>query len=149
MVPRASTTDTIAGTAKSGENQRASVSDMEAFTGAFTTREISMSKTLCIAIIIAGISTGTANAATPGSDRRTAATNARETRQDQRLAAGIASGSINSTEAARIANQQVRIDHSQARLAADGRLSARDYARLDARQDKASRTIARARKNRF
>jgi hypothetical protein len=106
-----------------------------------------MFKSLSTAIIITGLAAGVASAATP-SDRRFAASTAREARQDQRFAAGIADGSINSAEAARIANQQVRIDNSQARLAADGRISARDYARLDARQDKASRSLTRARYNR-
>ena len=103
---------------------------------------------LAIAAATAGLAAALpAGAQTPGSDRRLTATENRETRQDNRIAAGTTSGQIDANEAARLDNQQARIDAKQDRLAADGHFSRRDYARVNQRQTKSSRTIARARNN--
>jgi hypothetical protein len=89
-----------------------------------------------------------AQAQTPGSDRRIAATDAREAQQTTRIDAGVANGSINANEATRLQNQQTRIDGSADRLAADGQYSRRDHARVASRQNAASRNIGAARRNR-
>ncbi len=83
--------------------------------------------------------------ATP-SDRRLAAVDARDARQDTRVAAGISSGRIDAGEAARFDARQARTDSAQARLAADGRFSRRDRARMDYRQDRTSAGIAYAKR---
>lgn len=108
-----------------------------------------MSKPLNLTILaIAIIAAAPATAGTPGSDRRIAASEHRDSRQETRIATGTANGGINATEAARLDNQQARIDNKQTRLAADGYFSRRDYARVDYAQDKANRSIHRARYNR-
>lgn len=108
-----------------------------------------MSKPLNLTLLaIAIIAAVPAAASTPGSDRRIAATEHRDSRQETRIVAGTTNGGINATEAARLNNQQARIDNTQTRLAADGYFSRRDYARVDYRQDKANRSIHRARYNR-
>lgn len=110
-----------------------------------------MSKTFAAifaTILAAGLVAGPALAGTPGSDRRLAATESRDAFQESRITAGAANGSINIAEASRLNSQQARIDQGQTRLAADGHFSRRDYARIDYRQDKANRNIARARVNR-
>lgn len=104
--------------------------------------------TITPAMLAAILATAPAFATTTGSDRRLAATESRDARQESRIIDGIATGSINANEAARFNNQQTRVDNSQARLAADGHFSRRDYARVDYRQDRANRSIARARNNR-
>jgi hypothetical protein len=100
-------------------------------------------------ILIAALLAATpALANTPGSARRIAATESRDTHQETRITSGAANGSINPAEATHLNNQQARIDNTQTRLAADGNFSRRDYARVDYRQDKANRQIFRARNNR-
>ncbi len=102
---------------------------------------------LRLAIIGLGFAGTIAAAATPASDRRFAATENRDARQDTRITTGLANGSINAQEAARLDAQQARIDTSQARLASDGHFSRKDQARIHVRQDVASRSIARKRHN--
>lgn len=99
--------------------------------------------TLLAALLLAG----PALAGTPRSDRRLVATESRDAIQESRITTGAANGSLNASEAARLDSQQARIDRGQTRLAADGHFSRRDYARIDYRQDKANRHIARARNN--
>ena len=106
-----------------------------------------MSKTFAIALAAALLAVP-ALASTPGNDRRSTVTESRLARQDTRIDTGTLNGTINATEAARLTNQQARIDNSRTRLASDGHFRRRDFARIDYRQDKASRTIARARSNR-
>jgi hypothetical protein len=106
-----------------------------------------MSKTIAAAFA-AVLLAFPATAATPGSDRRLHATESRDAAQEARINNGATNGAINATEATRLNNQQARIDASQTRLTADGHFSRRDYARVDYRQDKANRNIARARYNR-
>lgn len=85
---------------------------------------------------------------TPRSDARYAATENRDSRQDTRIANGIASGQINAHEAARLNASQTRVDNAQARLSADGHFSRRDYARVSYHQSRAGYGIARTRNNR-
>lgn len=107
-----------------------------------------MSKPFNLAIIAAALlSAVQALAATPGSDRRITATENRDQRQETRIDKGADGGAINANEAAHLNAQQARIDSAQTRLAADGNFSRRDYARVDYRQDRANRSIFRARHN--
>ncbi len=99
-------------------------------------------------VLAAGLAAAVPAIAQTPSDARLAATQSRDARQEQRIAAGVANGSINSREAARLDAQQGRIDNAEARLASDGRYSRRDFARINARQNRASAEIARARHNR-
>lgn len=87
-------------------------------------------------------------AAASPSDRRFAASEARDVRQEHRIAAGIAQGTINPREASRLQARNGRIDNFQNRLAADGRYSRHDRARVAYRQNGASHGIYRARHNR-
>ena len=108
-----------------------------------------MSKPFHLAIIAAAVLAAIpALAQTPGSARRLAATENRDARQETRIDTGVAGGGINANEAAYLNARQARIDTTQTRLAADGNFSRRDYARVDYLQDKANRSIFRARNNR-
>ncbi len=89
-----------------------------------------------------------AAAQTAGSDHRLAAVDARDDRQETRIANGVAAGQISPREAAGLDRQNARIDRSTARLAADGNFSRRDRAQIAARQERASAHIGRARHNR-
>lgn len=84
---------------------------------------------------------------TPRSDARYAATENRDSRQDARIANGVAAGQINAHEAARLNASQARVDNAQARLSADGYFSRRDYARVSYRQHRANYGITRTRRN--
>lgn len=103
-------------------------------------------------LAIAGLAIGMAAPAvaspTPRSDARYAATENRDSRQDTRIANGIASGQINAHEAARLSASQTRVDNTQARLSADGYFSRRDHARVSYRQSRAGYGITRTRNNR-
>ena len=108
-----------------------------------------MSKPFHLAIIAAAVLAAIpALAQTPGSARRITATENRDQRQETRIDAGVAGGGINANEAARLNAQPARIDTTEARLAADGNFSRLDYARVGFRQNKANRSIFRARNNR-
>ncbi len=87
-------------------------------------------------------------AATPRSDARLAADQARTANQANRVAAGIESGRLNPREAAYLGSRIARTDRATARLAADGHYSRVDAARIDRRQDTTSRRIARGKVNR-
>ncbi len=102
-----------------------------------------------ILIALAGIAMqipALAAAQTPGSQRRLAATEARDSRQQQRIATGVANGRIDTQEAARLNARSAHIDNVQSRLASDGHYSRRDFARVSYRENRANRGIARARR---
>lgn len=107
-----------------------------------------MPKPAMLVLFAAVVAASPALADTPGSARRIAATESRDSHQETRITNGIAGGTINAAEAARLNSQQARIDNGQARLAADGNFSRRDYARINYRQSRASSQIFRARNNR-
>jgi hypothetical protein len=70
--------------------------------------------------------------------------NQRQNHQQQRIANGISKGSLTAREAARIEQQQVRINRYEARSRADGGgLNFNERARIEALQDRASRNIYR------
>ncbi len=102
-----------------------------------------------IVIALAGIAMqipALAAAQTPGSQRRLAITEARDTHQEQRIANGVAKGQLDDREAARLTARNNHIDNLQTRLASDGTYSRRDFARVSYRENRASRGIARARR---
>ncbi len=106
--------------------------------------------TLATVIVAAmlGIAATAAQADVDPSQRRLSQVETRNSRQDARIAAGTANGSINTAEAARLDSREARIDSSEARLASDGNFSRRDQARINARQNRASASIYRGRHNR-
>lgn len=99
-------------------------------------------------LIIIGLALAAPAAAQTPSEARLTADLARADRQDARIDAGIASGQINPHEQAHLERRSNRIDRSTTRLAADGRYSRVDAARIDRRQDTSSRRIAVSRRNR-
>ncbi len=75
--------------------------------------------------------------------------NERQDRQQNRIDAGMANGSLTARETANLERRQSRIDAAEARDRADGgRLSLRERARLQVRQDRASANIYRKKHNR-
>ncbi|WP_426167650.1 hypothetical protein [Sandarakinorhabdus sp. DWP1-3-1] len=99
-------------------------------------------------LLVLALATLAVPATASPSDRRFAASEARDARQEQRIATGIARGTINPREASRLQARNGRIDNFQNRLASDGRYSRRDRARVAYRQNSASHGIYRARHNR-
>lgn len=102
-------------------------------------------------LIIATLALGTpvlAQPATPRSDARLAADQARNERQSNRVDAGVESGRINEREAAYLDRRVTNTQRASDRLAADGFYSRADAARIDRRQDATSRRTVRAKANR-
>ncbi len=73
---------------------------------------------------------------TPGVDRR-------EHRQQRRIHHGVKSGELNRREAARLRAQQARTRRLEAKARSDGKVTARERARLQHRENKTSRHIYR------
>jgi hypothetical protein len=90
--------------------------------------------TLAAALSIASIGAFAQTPATPRVDQR-------ETRQDQRIQNGVASGQLNAKETYRLEQQQARVNEAKATAKADGKVTARERAHLDNMQDRASRNI--------
>ena len=82
-----------------------------------------------------------AQADTPGIDQRQA-------NQQRRIDQGVASGQLNEREAARLNNQQERINRMEDRAKSDGVVTKKERAKLHAAQDRASRHIAREKHDR-
>jgi hypothetical protein len=92
--------------------------------------------TLVLAGIICMAASGTALAGTysPVIDQR-------QINQDRRIQHGIESGRLTPREAGRLEAQQARIEHREARMKADGHLTAAERRQLTRLQDRASRNI--------
>lgn len=89
-------------------------------------------------------SLGALAAATPADAR----INQRQNQQQQRIAKGIASGSLTAHEAARLERQQAGIARYEARSRADGPgLTRAERVRIEAMQDRASISIARQKRD--
>lgn len=101
-------------------------------------------------LVLAGLAFGVAFPvlAQNPAENRLARTEARQARQDTRIGNGVEAGGINANEAARLQNQQGRIDNRADRLAGDGFYSRRDHAGISAQQRRSSQNIAIARVNR-
>lgn len=71
---------------------------------------------------------------TPGIDQR-------QTRQEQRIDQGVASGSLTQHEANKLERQQSHIDHVENKAKADGNVTGKERAHLHRMQDRASARI--------
>ncbi|MEK6325427.1 MAG: hypothetical protein AABN33_27620 [Acidobacteriota bacterium] len=78
---------------------------------------------------------------TPSIDRR-------EHRQQTRIRRGVRSGSLTRREAARMRRQQARTRAIEARAKSDGRVTARERAHIQRRENRTSRHIYRQRHDR-
>jgi len=67
----------------------------------------------------------------------------RDANQQQRIEQGLQSGSLSTREAARLENEESRVQRDQARAMRDGKLSPAEKARLSREQDRVSRDIYR------
>jgi len=65
----------------------------------------------------------------------------REVRQEARIERGVASGQLTLREAARLNAEQARIDRTEARAKADGRITAAERRFLNQAQNRASQNI--------
>ena len=68
----------------------------------------------------------------------------REARQETRIEQGIQSGALTKPETRSLGRQQARIERSEYRAEADGKVTPKEAARIEQRQDRASAHIARA-----
>ena len=95
-------------------------------------------KTLTVAVTLAVASLGAfaqaASTATPRIDQR-------EANQQQRIAAGAASGQLTAKETNRLETQQARINTAEANAKADGTVTKHERRRLQRLQDRASKDI--------
>ena len=95
-------------------------------------------KTLSIAVTLAVASLGAfaqaASTATPRVDQR-------EANQQQRIAAGAASGQLTAKETNRLEVEQARINTAEARAKADGTVTKGERKHLHRMQDRASKHI--------
>ncbi|MEW6517621.1 MAG: hypothetical protein AB1439_12045 [candidate division FCPU426 bacterium] len=67
--------------------------------------------------------------------------NARQRNQERRIEQGRQSGQLAPREYRRLERQQIHIRHTERRMKADGRFTARERARLHHKQNQASRNI--------
>jgi len=67
----------------------------------------------------------------------------RDVNQQQRIEQGLQSGSLNTREAARLENEEARVQRDQARALQDGKLTPAEKARLAREQNRVSRDIYR------
>ncbi|NCP95859.1 MAG: hypothetical protein COZ96_03620 [Nitrospirae bacterium CG_4_8_14_3_um_filter_70_85] len=72
---------------------------------------------------------------------------ARQEHQQVRIHQGVTQGDLSRPEVRRLEQEQLRIERNRRAALADGRLSAKERARLHRQQDKASAAIAQARHN--
>ena len=95
-------------------------------------------KTLTVAVTLAVASLGVfaqaASTATPRIDQR-------EANQQQRIAAGAASGQLTAKETNRLETQQARINTAEAKAKADGTVTKGERKHLHRMQDRASKNI--------
>lgn len=85
---------------------------------------------------LAGVTAAQAATDTPRAD-------ARQARQEARIANGVADGSLTRHEARHLQHQQRHIRHAERHAKADGVVTAQERHRLERMQDHASRSIHR------
>jgi hypothetical protein len=73
---------------------------------------------------------------------------ARQARQEQRIDNGVKNGSLTPAETRQVERQQDRIERAETKAEADGKITRKEAAGIEARQDKASHHIHRAKHNR-
>src|SRR5213594_88283 len=89
--------------------------------------------------------TGDPNSA---SSKRMQADVQRNINQQSRIEQGVQSGALTNKEAARLERGQARVDRSEARAGADGRISPREQARIQNQENAQSKQIFRDKHNR-
>jgi len=67
----------------------------------------------------------------------------RDANQQQRIEQGLQSGQLNTREAARLENEEARVERDQSRAMKDGKLTPQEKARLAREQNQVSRDIYR------
>jgi len=81
--------------------------------------------------------------ATAASAQTTGGTVQRDVNQQERIEQGLQSGALNTREAAKLENQETKVEKMQANALKDGSLSPAEEARLDKAQNQVSRDIYR------
>ncbi len=102
-------------------------------------------RSLFSAAAVALLLAGTAHAQAPAGPAATPQVDARQARQQARIAEGVADGSLTHREARHLQQQQRHIRHAERAAKADGVVTAHERRRLMALQDHASRSIHRQR----
>ncbi len=98
---------------------------------------------LLSAFVLSLAGTAFAQSASPQGSASMPRVEKRQERQQQRIDQGVASGSLTGKEAQRLQSQQTRIEAAENRAQADGKVTRKERAAMEARQDKASRRIAK------
>lgn len=78
---------------------------------------------------------------------RTPRINARQIRQQRRIARGVRSGQLTPAETRRLERQQARVQANKLQAKADGNVTPQERARLTREQNRASRNIYRLKHN--
>jgi opacity protein-like surface antigen len=94
-----------------------------------------------VAVALVAIVAAQAHAQTPAPS--TPRVDAREAKQEQRIDNGVASGALNSKEAARLEAGQARVAAAEDKAKADGVVTKKERAKLAHKQNKQSKKIYR------
>jgi len=89
----------------------------------------------------------TGNPNSPSSQRMQADVQ-RNINQQRRIEQGVQSGALTNKEAAKLERGQARVDRAEARAGADGRISPREQARIQSKENAQSKQIFREKHNR-
>ncbi|MBL8521731.1 MAG: hypothetical protein JNK75_13830 [Betaproteobacteria bacterium] len=101
-----------------------------------------MNTKTALAALLAGLFLVPAVAQTaPGTN--TPRVDKRQEKQDKRIDQGVASGQLNTKEAARLEAGQARVDAAEDKAKADGKVTAKERAKLTHKQNKQNRRIAK------
>ena len=87
-------------------------------------------------VFLCSLSVGAFAQNTPHVDRR-------EKRQQKRIHRGVEKGTLTKHEAARMEKQQAKTEAIEAKMKSDGKVTARERARLNRRENRTSRRIYR------
>jgi hypothetical protein len=93
-------------------------------------------KFLAIALFVIGSTVATFAQNTP-------VVNAREHNQKERIKEGVQSGELTKPEAKKLVKQQRNIRKTEAKAKADGTVTSEERTKLDRKQDRANRNIAK------
>ena len=102
---------------------------------------------LALTLALAGLA-AQAHAQGGWQDAQSDRVDARQDLQADRIRQGVASGELTRPETARLVEQQRHIRRLERRTEADGQVTAREAARVEAAQDRASRRIYHAKHDR-
>lgn len=107
-----------------------------------------MGTKLMISSVAATIAVALMSAATLVHAAETPRVDARQERQQARIAQGAASGALTAREVRRLEREQRAVAHAEQHAKADGTVTAQERRRLDRVQDRASRDIYRQKHDR-